>query len=1557
MKVLTLNNLKTSCLILSFLYVVFLHQNVNAQSGTAQDPFTDLSQVTTTISAGQYHFNLNGNTFLTSVSDGYVLIANDIGAPTSQDLAEVTSLDVTVRGILSTSALSNLGDFYEVKIRSSDGAIDVNTTNTTIISRIKAGETIHQGQADNAINDSWAGTSEANIKEDATCTTTFGTSLKGNIVHVCGPTTSTTWIPKIGVRRIADGSGNVADDVSFGLWINATLIAGLSGGNLWLKADAGTSTTTPNANVSSWLDQASSKSFTQATGNQQPVYLSAANNFNPALRFDGTSTDTDNDWLSYTGLMYDPNTAHTLFMVNFRNTSGNVMASIDNSIGQGRYLSVTGNYNENQHYTGVDGGPAINNVTMLNSVTMNGSLSVSTYRNGVLQNSGTVNTVSSLVTSYIGGSEAGGHGMEGGNMSEFVFYQSLLSADDQNKVLSYLAIKYGVSLGNNTDAIAYTNSAGTTIWNSDATYKYDIFGIGKDDGTGLNQTQSNSMNTGSGDGTGQSGKGNIVLSNPSSLGNGDFLLIGHNNAGLTEQITEVPTSGQRRLAREWLVKRTNDPGTVDLSFDIIGLSLSGTAAADFKLLIDADGDFSSGATEVNAASLTGTKVQFTSVSIPDGSYLTIVVKFATLVGPGVVGANLWLKTNDGVSNSGSDLTGWVDKAGINTFSKQGTIDYSTNVINFNPSAKFTNPENSTNLPVNRLDGNTDILYVDGFAVYKSNRIKSALIGGVTPGTNYGQGIFLSYGSSNVVGAGSGSYLAHSQFNNPNLSSFNIANLDVSLSTTPFATGRLNGLSQTVTHSGGTAFNSLNIKPMIGGTNNIGNESGWFAFDGEVAEIILYSFSLTPLEKLKVESYLAIKYGITLDPSITNYVSSSGTVIWNNATYWNDVFGIGKDDASGLNQTSSNSINTGSGDGTGQSGKGNIVLSSASSFDDGDFLMIGHDNSALSAQYTDLPTSVKQARIAREWKADRTGDVGTVNLNFELNGISLPGTIGTATTDFNILIDSDGDGDFSDATATNPSTVNGTLLTFNGLTIPDGAVFSFSFQLTKTWDGSESTVWATGDNWAQNSTPEANGYDHVVIADVASDPIIPNNGQISVKNLTLAANATLTIASDATGTGSLKIDGTLTNNGGTITSQHYLEGAAQAWHMIGAPVSGSIATNGWNPTAGQDDFYAWDEPSPGTWVNYDNTGSPSFTTVNGGMDFVPGKGYLVAYNSENPTKSFVGTLSTGNVNFPLKRSGAKAWTYFTGWNLMANPYSSAIDWNLATRTQFEDNFAYAYDPNKSGGEGYVNIDGSQANAFIAPHQAFFVRATQAANNTNFSFTNAIQSHGGSNYKSGNSVSGIVLRLASGDFYDETTIRLMDQSTANRDRNDAVKMYSFNPAVPQLYSLSDDGASLAVNSMNRIIAENPIAMGFKAGNDASYTLSLVQNDAQLAANGLFVEDKSLGIIHRIDQSAYSFSAEQGEVTDRFVLHFGMVGLDEPAAQAPAQLWFAGEQLYLQSSEAFQQIELFDLQGRSIFSSGLGHAPLQTISINKLQNGLYIVRLKGENATFSSKVKFIR
>ncbi|PZD76356.1 hypothetical protein, partial [Mesonia sp. K7] len=81
------------------------------------------------------------------------------------------------------------------------------------------------------------------------------------------------------------------------------------------------------------------------------------------------------------------------------------------------------------------------------------------------------------------------------------------------------------------------------------------------------------------------------------------------------------------------------------------------------------------------------------------------------------------------------------------------------------------------------------------------------------------------------------------------------------------------------------------------------------FKGKFPEYLSFPYPLSANEKNRVESYLALKYGITLSSS-TSYKNSSNTVFWekeNNGIFYNNIFGMGRDDLSGLHQVQSNSM--------------------------------------------------------------------------------------------------------------------------------------------------------------------------------------------------------------------------------------------------------------------------------------------------------------------------------------------------------------------------------------------------------------------------------------------------------------------------------------------------------------------------------------------------------------------------------------------------------------------------------------------------------------------------
>ncbi|MBZ0244097.1 MAG: T9SS type A sorting domain-containing protein, partial [Bacteroidales bacterium] len=485
-------------------------------------------------------------------------------------------------------------------------------------------------------------------------------------------------------------------------------------------------------------------------------------------------------------------------------------------------------------------------------------------------------------------------------------------------------------------------------------------------------------------------------------------------------------------------------------------------------------------------------------------------------------------------------------------------------------------------------------------------------------------------------------------------------------------------------------------------------------------------------------------------------------------------------------------------------------------------------------------------------------------------------------------------------------------------------------------------WSIAGNWSAEVLPGTTETTHIM-ADAALDQ------DVTLSDLFIHAGNSLTILSGK----SLITTGTLTNNG-TVTLQRSILGD-NAWHMISGPAVADISDNSWNPVSGQDDFYAWHEQSPGTWVNYLVTdGELNFPGVNGSDNFEAGKGYLVSYQTSGTvSKSISATPNTGNQSFTLKHSGGtKAWDYAGGWNLLGNPYPSGIDWHLADKNLFKDVFAYAYNPNKDGGGGYETIDGSNANAYIAPFQGFFVLAENTSNDKVFTFTNAMRAHGGTFYKNQTAGEGLVLRLGADNWYNETAIRLRQESENTRDRLDALKMYSFNPEVPQLYSLSADGVPLAVNSIPGTEAGAPIALGVKIPAQGTYSISLQQNDQTLAPAGLFIEDRLENVFHKISDQPFAFTASEGDFADRFYLHFGMVNLPENSSASKLLIYQQGNLLQLVGTADFTQLQLFDSNGRLLSSSKLHPADRQQLEAPTAA-GVYVLKLIGVTQTHSQKV----
>jgi len=310
-----------------------------------------------------------------------------------------------------------------------------------------------------------------------------------------------------------------------------------------------------------------------------------------------------------------------------------------------------------------------------------------------------------------------------------------------------------------------------------------------------------------------------------------------------------------------------------------------------------------------------------------------------------------------------------------------------NGLNFNPVARFANADNA------RLDGTN--LGLNGDNTFTTFFI---LKGIHTSGQDFDE-IFLmdennehAYRIENVgVTSGTARYAFYdNSFPGNSAPGINLGNtlLDVQILSS------LHTGTNIIGYSNGKGYNSnaTTVGMTANGNYSIGTDV--FLSDGnsngfDLPEVIIYNEALSLVDKQKVDTYLSLKYGITLDQtSATDYLASDGTTkIWDssvNVTYNKDIFGIGQDDAQALDQRVSKSVNTSAiltlandNDFTSANNDG-----ARTSLGNNKFLTIANDGGAVTTQTTELDTATYANRVTREWQAQNTGSVGAVNLKFD-----------------------------------------------------------------------------------------------------------------------------------------------------------------------------------------------------------------------------------------------------------------------------------------------------------------------------------------------------------------------------------------------------------------------------------------------------------------------------------------------------------------------------------------------------------------------------------------------
>ncbi len=392
--------------------------------------------------------------------------------------------------------------------------------------------------------------------------------------------------------------------------------------------------------------------------------------------------------------------------------------------------------------------------------------------------------------------------------------------------------------------------------------------------------------------------------------------------------------------------------------------------------------------------------------------LSIIIFFSfklinAQIAPGgvTVGLETWVKANVGVTGTAT-VTAWANQVPTGTavvVNGTPSLNTTSTSYNYNPYLEFAGPTTPRQyLSLSGLNVNNGILCKALFNVaHLTNLTRTtthlAIAEGVTNATPVNGSLHGGVSGSGTAGLMSPTY----EVDFLPLGSWRQNGAVVTFSASHLSTKNL--MTAITTNNNPTTINRF----LGGQLPNITFTTPYLRdWRGPSAEIIAFTSSLSATNVQKIESYLGLKYGLTLP---TNYLSTSGVIIYApTASYTNNIIGIGKDDAEALTQKQSHNN-----DDSTRVYINNIAATNAAnagSFtNDISYVVMGSDKGIMcsnSASNSEKPAACGLlGRLSREWKVTNTNYTQTFNMDITLNACAT--STSTNVADLVLLVDDDG----------------------------------------------------------------------------------------------------------------------------------------------------------------------------------------------------------------------------------------------------------------------------------------------------------------------------------------------------------------------------------------------------------------------------------------------------------------------------------------------------------------------------------------------------------------------
>ncbi|MES2837179.1 MAG: T9SS type A sorting domain-containing protein [Bacteroidota bacterium] len=991
----------------------------------------------------------------------------------------------------------------------------------------------------------------------------------------------------------------------------------------------------------------------------------------------------------------------------------------------------------------------------------------------------------------------------------------------------------------------------------------------------------------------------------------------------------------------------------------------------------------------------------------------------------------WLMAQTGPGGVGNNTTNriWFDAQQqnlVNNASVASIVDFSGNNNNAGAPTAAKRPKFITNQsnaqPTFRFDGTDDIVRtgaisnlntstISWFTVMKSPTVtytgtvmSNVYTGGAGVGSAALWGTYINTSNSQYnssTRSGTGTSINNSLGYNSNFNfSENIWN-----GATDNFTSFLNG-NFIASKGGASALPSGHTVTAIGGRTN---STPAYNFNGDIAEIIVFTSVVNTTERRIIENYLGNKYNITFSGDLYAY----------EATHQYGIAGIGQTSAAD-NHLDSRGTST-------------VRISNPSSINDGEFMFWGHNNGAVSISNSEVPPTIV-TRYPREWRVTKTGDAGTVTIEFDVTTFPLPDA-------GRYLLMVDADGDFTNATLSSEVAAVGGMVTFTNVTLNDGDFFTLgnkgdiesitdgSWQTPATWNctcipaltsnvtiKNPHTVTIDGISFSRNLTIENGATLTFNTSDILSitgsfvnsgtfnagigitefagsnnqtiggttittfSTIHINNGNAlqlltnsAITNQLLftsgnfdAGVVDMTLISNASGTAQIGIVPGASTISGNFIIQRFVPGGNAYWDYLASPVQSTTLVDWDNelimsvPNGADGTAWGTNTTLNNSVKTYNEATNTSVGIASVNSTLLPTQGFQVFLGDNlntfaSRTFDTRGIPSHGNIPKALNFTDAAH-----GYNLIGNPYASDVSWAslFAASTNIQNQY-FIYDKTIKNFKTFVGA------GTIPSSQGFMIRATAPGAQVNFSELTKVS--GSATWtRPTNPNFSLNLRVTEKDNVyggfvavksDINSIDELDELDGGYIEND------FDEDSPNIYTQIEN-EKLQINSIREDDFSKQIGVFVKANRNGTLiiTSDIINNSTDYS--NIYLEDvENNKIVDLKNNNAYEFEITDKETRKQFVLHLNKNNTVNPLSSKNQSI--GNNIIFINSSDncglivssekpALATIVVTNMLGQEVIKTETREILEPTkVLLNLPNNSMYLVKVTIGDSVYTNKV----